>query len=177
MRAIGRVSLFPSRRVIMATSGMAYLGVNETLICFGIEGQKCTRGRKAYITLGAQARRKPLCICTMGPVSYDDLSRTRTRGFRNGNWKRLNAIERGLYTASTWLARRRGVLVNSRLLLQIRAIIGKLTETPGTRAMGEAYRRASELYVRFLEVGVFEWAPQARDWFKDPSYVFWLGTL
>jgi len=131
---------------------------------------------KAYISFAAPDSRKPLCICTLGPVSYADLSRTRTRGFRNGNWKRLNAVERGLYTASTLLARRRGVLVNSRLLMQLRAIIGKLTETPGARAMAGAYRRASELYVRFLEVGVFEWAPQARDWFRDLGYIMWLGT-
>jgi len=25
--------------------------------------------------------------------------------------------------------------------------------------------------------GVFIWAPRVKDWLKDPSYIFWLGTV
>jgi len=108
-------------------------------------------------------------------LGYGRLYSIFSKGLRNGNWRGLNSVEKALYMASLWLAKRRGILVNSRLLLQLRAIIGKLTETPGARAMGGAYRRASELYRRFSEAGVFEWAPQVRSWFNDPSYILWVG--
>jgi len=27
------------------------------------------------------------------------------------------------------------------------------------------------------ETAVFAWAPQSKNWLKDPDYVFWLGTV
>jgi hypothetical protein len=77
--------------------------------------------------------------------------------------------------ASLWLAKRRGILVNYKLVIQLRAIIEKIKETPGAMAIRSAFRRAYEIYERFLAAGVFEWAPQVRSWFKDPSYILWLG--
>jgi len=38
-------------------------------------------------------------------------------------------------------------------------------------------RRAAEMLERGEEKGVFSWAPRLKDWLKDPSYVFWLGTV
>jgi hypothetical protein len=77
--------------------------------------------------------------------------------------------------ASLSLAKMRGRLVNSRLILQLRCIISKLKESTGERLLLTAYQRAIKLYERFTIMGLFEWAPQAKSWFSDPSYVLWLG--
>lgn len=111
-------------------------------------------------------------VCTL---SYSYLSFLQKKGFRNGNWHHLNCIEKALYMASLSLAKMRGRIVNSRLILELRSIIGRLRETVGERLVKVASQRAMELYARFSAVGLFEWAPQVRSWFSDPDYIFWLG--
>jgi hypothetical protein len=108
-------------------------------------------------------------------LSHHYLSCLLKKGFRNGNWRRLNYVEKALYSASLSLARMRGRIVNSRLILALQGIIGKLRETTGERLMMTAYQRAVGLYERFTILGLFEWAPQVRSWFNDPSYILWLG--
>jgi hypothetical protein len=108
-------------------------------------------------------------------LSCDYLLSSWKKGFRNGNWKKLSKIEKALYIASLSLAKMRGKIVNSRLILELQKIIGKLRETAGGRLMASAYQRAMKLYERFFTIGLFEWAPQVRAWFSDPSYVLWIG--
>jgi len=111
----------------------------------------------------------------LGTLSHDYLLYSWKKGFRNGNWRKLSKIEKALYMASLSLAKTRGRLVNSRLILELQGIIIKLRETAGGRLMVRAYQRAIRSYERFMAVGLFEWAPRARSWFNDPSYVLWLG--
>ncbi|MBO3804005.1 MAG: hypothetical protein JTT11_09095 [Candidatus Brockarchaeota archaeon] len=108
-------------------------------------------------------------------LSYDFLSRVWRKGFRNGNLRKLSRIERALYMASLSLAKMRGRIVNSRLVLQLLGIVSKLRETVGGRLILGAYRRAMELYNRYASIGLFDWAPQVKAWFQDPSYVLWVG--
>lgn len=68
-----------------------------------------------------------------------------------------------------------GRIVNSRLILELQNIIGRLRETAGDRLVRSSYERAMKLYERFMTTGLFEWAPQVRSWFNDPSYILWLG--
>ena len=110
-----------------------------------------------------------------GTLSYQHLAFNWRKGFRNGNWRKLNSVEKALYMASISLAKMRGRIVNANLIQQLGCIVGKLRETVGSRLMKAAYRRAMELHERYVSIGLFEWAPQARSWFDDPSYVFWLG--
>jgi len=77
--------------------------------------------------------------------------------------------------ASLSLAKMRGRIVSSRLILELMNIIGRLRETVGERLVKVASQRAMELHVRFSAAGLFDWAPQVRSWFDDPSYILWLG--
>ena len=77
--------------------------------------------------------------------------------------------------ASLSLAKIRGKIINSKLVLQLEYIINKLRETVGKRLKESSYLRATELYERYVAIGIFEWAPRARSWFYDQSYVLWLG--
>ncbi|MGQ9513818.1 MAG: hypothetical protein ACUVTL_02015 [Thermoproteota archaeon] len=121
------------------------------------------------------SRKETLWNDTSGALSYNCLFSLWKKGFRNGNWKKLSKIEKALYMASLSLAKMRRRLVNSRLILELRGIIGKLRETAGNKLMLRAYQRAMKLYERFSATGLFEWAPQVRSWFNDPSYILWLG--
>jgi hypothetical protein len=69
----------------------------------------------------------------------------------------------------------RVIIVNSKLILHLQSIIDKLRDTAGDRLMRTSYEKAVRLYERFKAVGLFEWAPQVRSWFNDPSYILWLG--
>ena len=108
-------------------------------------------------------------------LSYFYLSHLWKKGFRNGNWRKLSKIEKALYMASLSLAKMRGKIVNSRLVLELQNIIDKIKDTAGKRLMKSAYQRATELYERYVAIGLFQWAPRVRSWFDDPSYILWLG--
>lgn len=108
-------------------------------------------------------------------LSYAYLFSSWKKGFRNGNLRKLSKLEKALYMASLSLAKMRGKIVNSRLILMLGNIVDKLRETAGDRLMTNAYHVAMKLYGRFSAIGLFEWAPQVRMWFSDPSYILWLG--
>jgi len=114
-------------------------------------------------------------VIPVNTLSYNYLSCSMKKGFRNGNWRKLKHIERALYMASLSLAKRRGKIVNSKLILELRNIIGKIRETVGERLVKAASQRAIECYARFSDTGLFEWAPQVRFWFNDTSYIIWFG--
>jgi len=125
------------------------------------------------VILGQMARNEENYVPPI--LGYNYLSRLQKKGLRNGNWRMLNHVEKALYMASLSLAKMRGRIINSNLVLQLGCIIGKLRKTAGDRLLLTAYQRAISLYQRFTSIGLFEWAPQARSWFNDPSYIFWLG--
>ncbi|MGQ9513498.1 MAG: hypothetical protein ACUVTL_00330 [Thermoproteota archaeon] len=103
-------------------------------------------------------------------LNYHHLSHLWRKDFRNGNWRKLNRVEKALYMASLYLVKMRGKIVNSRLVLELQNIIGKLMETVGKRLVRSAYQRATELYQRYVSIGLFRWAPHVRSWFKDPKF-------
>ncbi len=120
-------------------------------------------------------RGKKSGVMLVGTLGYSYLFCLWKKGFRNGNWRKLSKIEKALYMASLSLAKMRGRIVNSRLILELGKIIGKLRETPGVKLALAACQRAMRLYNRFVAVGLFDWAPHVRSWFNDPSYVLWIG--
>jgi len=99
------------------------------------------------------------------------------KGVRNGNWRRLNRLERALYRASIWYSRHYRCIVNMLLVEKLSTIVETLRETPSVRIFKKGFERAVELLERYEESGVFSWAPRMREWLKDPSYIFWLGRM
>jgi len=94
---------------------------------------------------------------------------------RNGNWRRLPLVDRGLFRCALWVARVRGRIVSFRLLVRVLGIVLKLLERPGVRILRAGRARAEALMRRFEEGGLFSWAPQLRGWLMERSYVFCLG--
>jgi hypothetical protein len=99
------------------------------------------------------------------------------KGLRNGNWKRLKFLDKALYRASLWYAKHRGSIVNALLVEKLLEFIEKLKETKGMGIFKRGFRKAVEMHEKGEEKSVFAWAPQLKDWLRDPDYIFWLGTV
>ena len=108
-------------------------------------------------------------------VGFPWLSSVRRRGLRNGNWRRLPAVDRGLFRCALWVARARGGIVNFRLMVKVLGIALRLLMTTRMRVWRAGKARAEELMRRFEDRGLFEWAPQVQGWLMERSYVFCLG--
>jgi len=99
------------------------------------------------------------------------------KGVRNGNWRKLNRLDRALYRAAMWYAKRGGSIVDGKLVEKLLGVIERLKETKGMRIFKRGFEKAVELLEKGEEKGVLAWAPSLRCWLKEPDYIFWLGTV
>jgi hypothetical protein len=100
------------------------------------------------------------------------------RGLRNGNWKRLDTSDRALLRCAFWVAKVRGKISNTKLMVQVMKIALKLVEGVRSAILKVGRRRTAlmfEIYGKPL--GVFSWAPQVREWLNDSTYARYLGVL
>jgi hypothetical protein len=107
--------------------------------------------------------------------SYADLQRHWRKSLRNGNWRKLNSRNRGLYMAAMWYARVKGEILSGRLVAMLGDIIEKLVETIKDRIFRRGLTKAADMERGYEKV--FSWAPELREWLKDPDYIFWLGVI
>ena len=111
-------------------------------------------------------------------LSYEELREKFKKGLRNGNWRKLNRMQKSLYMTAMGYARvTKKVIVNEMIVEKLSSLIERLLETPGVRIFRRGFKKAVELLQKSEEKGVFAWAPRLRDWLKDPDYIFWLGTV
>ena len=110
-------------------------------------------------------------------LSYEELLTSLRKGLRNGNWRKLNPLDKALYRASLWYTKRLGGIVNGTLVEKLRVLVKMLSEKKGMRIFKKGLKKAAKLLEAGEESGVFTWAPRLRHWLKDPNYIFWLGTV
>ena len=113
----------------------------------------------------------------MTGIAYEELLANFKKGLRNGNWRKLNFLDKALYRASLWYAKHRGGIVNVALAEKLSALIEKLKETRGMKIFKRGFKKAVEILDKYEENGIFAWAPRMRNWLSDPDYIFWLGTM
>lgn len=116
-------------------------------------------------------------VILMSVITYEGLLASFRKGLRNGNWRKLNFLDKALVRASLWYAKHRGGIVNTTLVEKLSALIEKLKETKGMRIFKRGFKKAVKLLEEGEEKGVFVWVPGLKDWLKDPDYIFWLGTV
>jgi hypothetical protein len=106
--------------------------------------------------------------------THKELLTSFRKGLRNGNWRKLDRLEKALFMASLWYSKVQGVIINEKLVRKLSVLVDKLKATSGARV----FRRGFEKAVKLLNKGegIFAWAPSLREWLKDPDYVFWLGA-
>ena len=110
-------------------------------------------------------------------ITYGELKAIFRKGLRNGNWRHLNPFDKALYRASLWYAKHRGGIVNASLVEKLIALAEKLKETKGMKIFKRGFGKAIEMLEKGEENGVFVWAPQLKEWLREPNYIFWLGTM
>jgi len=110
-------------------------------------------------------------------LKYSELISSFKKGLRNGNWRKLEGIERAFFRASLSVSRIKGKIVNPVLLEQLSRILQKLLETPGMIILRKGVERAMEMIERYEREGVFRWAPELRKWLMEKSYIEWLGSF
>jgi len=110
-------------------------------------------------------------------ITNEDLFACFKKGQRNGNWRKLNRLDKALYRASLWYTKRLGGIVNGTLVEKLLALVGRLKETKGMKIFKKGLKKAAKLLEEGDEIGVFIWAPKLKYWLKDPDYIFWLGTM
>ena len=116
-------------------------------------------------------------IVPMSDITYKDLLASFKKGLRNGNWRKLNRLDKALYRASLWYTKRLGNIVNGTLVEKLLGLVERLKVTKGMRIFERGLKKAVKLLEEGDKTGVFVWAPQLRYWLKDPDYIFWLGTM
>lgn len=110
-------------------------------------------------------------------ITYNELLTYWKKGMRNKNWRKLDIVEKAFYRASLSYTKIQSKIVNTKIVEQLSALVDKLLETPVARVFKRGFDRATEMLKKYEESGVFNWAPQLRNWLKDPDYMLWLGTF
>jgi hypothetical protein len=107
--------------------------------------------------------------------NYADLKSYWRKGLRNGNWRKLSYLKKSFYRAALWYARVnvKGRIVNGIVVAMLEDIIGKLAETVKDRIFRVGLAKAEDMQKGYEEV--FKWAPELKEWLRDPDYIFWLG--
>jgi hypothetical protein len=110
-------------------------------------------------------------------LSYSTLAGFWRRGFRNGNWATLNTAERALFRCALWVAKVRGKISNTKLMVQVLRVALKIVQT--VSRIGRTGRtRATMMRDEYGKPGgVFSWAPRVRGWLHDSRYQTYLGLL
>ena len=111
-------------------------------------------------------------------LTYSHLEGFWRRSIRNRSWGRLSTAERGLYRCALWVAKARGKITNTRLMVQVLRITLKLLERFQSRIVKAGRARAAAMFEEYARPGgVFSWAPRMREWLYDPKYIVYLGAL
>jgi hypothetical protein len=111
-------------------------------------------------------------------ITYPSLVDFRRHGLRNGNWRHLDTADRALFRCAFWVAKVRGKISNTKLMVQVLKIALKLVERAPSTILEAGRRRAAAIYEAYAKPsGVFSWAPQVRGWLNDVRYVWYLGVL
>ena len=108
-------------------------------------------------------------------LSYEELLTSFKKGLRNGNWRKRDFLDKALFRALLWYAKYRGSIVSASLVEKLLALAERLKETKAMKIFKRGLKKAVEMLKRAEEV--FVWAPQLKEWLKDPDYIFWLGTM
>jgi hypothetical protein len=90
----------------------------------------------------------------------------------------MNTMDRALFRCAFWVAKVRGKISNTKLMVQILKIALKLVEGVQGAILSVGRRRTTQMFETYGKpLGVFSWAPQVRKWLNDASFVWYLGVL
>jgi hypothetical protein len=86
-------------------------------------------------------------------LTYTSLLQFWRRGIRNRSWGRLSIAERGLYRCTLWLAKARGKITNSRLMVHVLRVALKLRQSLQSRIARAGKARAAMMFEEYGRPG------------------------
>ncbi|NQE04452.1 hypothetical protein C5S32_01155 [ANME-1 cluster archaeon GoMg1] len=103
-------------------------------------------------------------------LGHEELYTSFRKGLRNGNWRKLNFLDKALYRASLWYAKHR-CIINGIHVETLLGLVARLEETKGMRKFKykRGFERAAETHEKGEEKGVFVWVPSVKDWLKTKN--------
>jgi hypothetical protein len=111
-------------------------------------------------------------------LTYSSLEQLKRRSLINGGWARLEIADRGLFRCALWVAKARGRISNTRLIVQLMHVALKMLQSLRGRIDKIGIRRATLMCEEYAKPGgVFSWAPRMREWLHNASYVWYLGVM
>jgi len=110
----------------------------------------------------------------MDCIDYFELKSVWVKACRNGNIRKLNPIQRGLFRACLTYTRKNGVIVNETVLDMLRRLIEILTITPRREALKQGFEKVKSLVKNNMLTKIF---PKILDWVKNLDYIIYLGFM
>jgi hypothetical protein len=107
-------------------------------------------------------------------IDYFELKGVWVKAYRNGNIRKLNPFERGLFRACLTYTKKNGVIINKTVINILRKLINVLTVTPRREALKWGFSRAKNLIKNSNLIGIF---PKILDWIRDVGYIIYLGFM
>ena len=110
-------------------------------------------------------------------MTHSELTSFMRTGVRRGTWSKLSIVDRALFRCGIWVAKTRGQIANTTLIVGIRRILVRLLATVRNRIYEAGLTRARRLRKNYLSAGVFDWAPEVKDLIFRPDYIMYLGVM
>jgi hypothetical protein len=105
-------------------------------------------------------------------ISYAEMLSLQKKIFRNGAFRGLPLLQRGLFSAALEYAKLYGKIVNQRLVGMVRGVAEKFGRGLGRRIFDRGMERATAMFRNMRMVSF----PHLKRWIDCDSYLFWLGT-
>jgi len=105
-------------------------------------------------------------------VSYTDILSLWKKSLRNGSFRRLPLIEKGIFRAALLYAKMKGKIINPRLVGMIKGVADRVCKTLRQRIFQHGLNRARLM----LSGKCYRVFPVVRKWIDDDGYILWLGT-
>ena len=107
-------------------------------------------------------------------IDYFELKCVWVKACRNGNIRKLNPFERGLFRACLTYTKLNGIIINKTVLDMLKRLIEVLTTTPRREALKQGFEKVKSLVKNSLLIKVF---PKILDWIKNLDYIMYLGFM
>jgi hypothetical protein len=105
-------------------------------------------------------------------VSYADILSVWRKSLRNGSFRRLPLIEKGIFRAALCYAKMKGRIINPRLVGMIKGVADRVCKGLRRRMFEHGLNRAWNM----LSGKCCKFFPAVRKWMDDEGYILWLGT-
>jgi hypothetical protein len=107
-------------------------------------------------------------------VDYFELKSVWVRGCRNGNIRKLNPFERGLFRACLTYMKIKGPIINKKVLDMLGRLIEVLTITPRREALKYGFEKAKSLIRNSLLIRI---SPKILNLVRSLEYISYLGFM